>query len=486
MKKYQRWLLYACYFVLAIGVFFIRPVYDDWFSAAYPRFDFQLSDLLPSGAFWRPIENGLGGLLASVPTWFPVFNHLLVVVLFSLTAWIARRILRICSVNAVIREVAFFVILLSPAGMATLFSIDAINQAGAAFFGMLSIYAYLRYVGSRRYLYWLLSAVVAVFFKESGIAYFVVAPLVAFAMSKPDWKSLVNGKSVKMWVLPVLSGILLAGIYFGVRLALSDGRMPFNENASSNYAMHLCVVNILKNLGLLLGSVSTTIDTIALFCTPRNPAIVILSFLCGIPLLLLILRSLVKVFCQNEFLLKYLVLAVAIFCVAAPHLLMHHCGEMHAYSILPLFVIVAASLFGDCGVGGKYIGLSLSLYFLAAVGVDFHKYACMYRCGMLGEIIVEQIDEKSENTPANVLILEVEDIDSKGYSVFCSSAADSFFRGQYYRWKHRFASPEEIYYESLPSVPSQQEIMQFVDAYRVHSIDCVWVIDGTNVAVIEL
>lgn len=117
---------------------------------------------------------------------------------------------------------------------------------------------------------------------------------------------------------------------------------------------------------------------------------------------------------------------------------------------------------------------------------DFHKYASMYRCGMLGEIIAEQIDRKSENTPANVLILEVEDIDSKGYSVFCSSAADSFFRGQYYRWKHRFASPEEIYCESLPSVPSQQEIMQFADAYRVHSIDCVWVIEGTNVTVIEL
>lgn len=425
-------------------------------------------------------------MLASVPTWFPVFNHLLVVVLFSLTAWIARRILRICSVSAVIREVAFFVILLSPAGMATLFSIDAINQAGAAFFGLLSIYAYLRYAVGRWYLYWLLSAVVAVFFKESGIAYFVVAPLFAFAMSKPGWKSLVGWESVKRWGIPVLYGMLLAGIYFGVRLALSDGRMPFNENGSSSYAMHLSVVNILKNMGLLLGSVSTTLDTIALFCTPRNPAIVILSFLCGIPLLLLILRYLVWALRRNDFILKYLVLAVAIFCVAAPHLLIHHCGEMHAYSILPLCAIVAALLFADFGVGGKYIGLSLSLYFLAAVGVDFHKYACMYRSSMLGEIIAEQIDRKSENTPANVLLLEVEDIDSKGYSVFCSSAADSFFRGQYYRWKHRFASPEEIYYEILPSVPSQQEIMQFADAYRVHSIDCVWVIEGTNVTVIEL
>lgn len=318
MKKYYPWILGIAFLFLAVGAFFIRPVDDDWFNGACPRFDFQWTDLLPLGSFWRPVEKGLGGFLGSYPLLFPALNHLLVVLFFVLTAWMATLILRRCAVGRGVRQAAFFILLLSPAGMATLFSVDAVNQAGAAFFGLLSVYAYLRHSGSRRYVYWLFCAVVAVFFKESGIAYFLVAPLFAYAVSDPRWRALGNAAETKKWLFPLLAGGAMAVAYLVARMLLSNGEAPFSGNPSSNYAMHLSVVNMLKNLGLLLGSALTTIDSIALFCPPRNWPVVLLSFLCGLPLLVLVLRYLWRGVVRREHSPKYVFLIAIVFCVAHP------------------------------------------------------------------------------------------------------------------------------------------------------------------------
>lgn len=483
MKKTYRLLLIFFYLFLVIGTFFIRPVDDDWHSAACPRFNFSITDLLPSGAFWRPIENALGGILAYMPMLFPYVNHFLVIILFTLSAWVSCRIMRICCIKETVREFAFFVILLSPAGMATLFSIDAINQAGATLFGLLSIYAYLKNNGWKRYVYWILCATIAVFFKESGIAYFIATPLFALALNKPDWKYLL---SIKKWVAPFIIGISSACVYLLLRVILNNGEISSVDD-ESNYAMHFSIVNIVKNAGLLLGSVLTTIDPLTLFCPPRNLIIAAITFFCGLPILALTFNSLIKEFQHNENILKYAILIIVIVCVMSPHLLMGHCGEMHAYSILPLCIISVALIFDSVVDTGKiYLFISLALYFITAIGIDTHKFTTMYRCSLLGETYATQIDKQSTRIPKNVLIIETKNNNIVVYSVFYSSSpTKSFSRGEYYRWKHHYLYPQKIYYESLSETPTDMEIEEYIKSYH-KKIDCVWLINDDIVNVIEL
>lgn len=483
MKKTYRLLLIFFYVCLVVGTFFIRPVNDDWTSAAYPRFNFSIADLLPSGAFWRPIENTLGGILAYMPILFPYVNHFLVITLFTLSACISCKIMQICRIKETIREIAFFVILLSPAGMATLFSIDAINQAGATLFGLLSIYAYLKNNGWKRYVYWILCTTVAVFFKESGIAYFIATPLFALALSKPDWKYLL---SIKKYGAPFIIGILSACVYLFFRIILNNGEISSVDD-DSNYAMHFSIVNIIKNAGLLVGSVFSTIDPLALFCPPRNPLIAAITLLAGLPILILTISALIKELRHNENILKYVLLILAIVCVMSPHLLMGHCGEMHAYSILPLCIISVALIFDSVLATGKIYFISLALYFIAAMGIDTHKFTTMYRCSLLGEIYTTQIDKQSTRIPHNVLIIESQNNNIIVYSVFYSSSPKmSFQQGEYYRWRHHYHYPQKIYYEPLNEAPTDIEIEEYIKSYRQNSIDCVWVINDTIVNVIEL
>jgi hypothetical protein len=143
--KYLNYSIVFLYIVLASIAFIVLPANDDWSSAAYPNFDFTVLNLLPQKAFWRPIENLIGGIIGHWPILFPYLNHFIIVLLFTVNSILVFKLLSKMGVAYSFSIIGAFAALLLPGGMSALFSVDSINQVGSVTFGLLSLYAFRYY-----------------------------------------------------------------------------------------------------------------------------------------------------------------------------------------------------------------------------------------------------------------------------------------------------------------------------------------------------
>lgn len=338
--------------ILSIGAFFILPVYDDFYYLSSPHKMMDVESFLPNGSFWRPIDALWGIMMGKYVDAFPFLNHLLVLICFAYSSFGLIKILNYSNVKGYTKSIAIAIFMLSPALVATTYSIDSINQALCLAFGISSLLLY------KHHKFWAYVFItLSLFSKESGIAWFAVTPLLSLVIEKcHNNKDYINKKDYTSLIKPYCISIAIILIYACIRISLN---VPSDiiENGYSRYTPQLGL-NCITGLCMIVGSAISVIDTIALFIE-HNYIIVFTTVLISVIFIFIIIKNTVK----KENLRIFIPLVLSIIAITSPHLIMEHPGEMHVYPSLWIIALSIGILTKEANWGKKELTL-IALTFL--------------------------------------------------------------------------------------------------------------------------
>lgn len=474
MKSKINLYFYILLAFYAIGGFLVvsrmLPTGDDIGYITTPDPAFGSETFLPWGSWWRPFDALVGLLVRNHPSWFPMLNHVLVWSMHLLSGLLLYQLLKQqfrLSMSASRLGLAFY--LLSPAMLGTVFDTDAVNQSGAQLFCLLGFTVYVGGKSKGRILLWLLLTFISTLFKENGITWFVITPVLASV-----WQ---EDKRCGWWKNTLL-GLITAVLYGVLRLSLPHIGVLVGDDYVS-----LTITVIIKALYKVFSFALLPIDNVALI-HDGNKALTVLSILLTWPFLLFLLW-------QNRRKLASKRVVVTIFCLfiaILPSLTLF--SPMHNYGLLPFTTLLVAYFWNNIQPG-RLVVLLLCLFFIGIVGIDAHhayeRYLSGQRARKLG---LESVRLIENNTPKGQLPDSIYSISVRGnyrsYATFSICNADAFHWGclsKYangYRWPRTWADTaidiSSVNKEKLDSIASS--------AYK-HGFRLVLTVDDDGVRVIK-
>jgi len=474
MKKTYKYLLFISITALLSAAFLIRPAGDDWYTLCAPNFNFNWRYLLPQNVFWRPFDAITGGLVAIVPQLFPFINHVLAIGFYLTNAILVYEILCQLKVSKEVSSIACIFTLIGAGCMNALFSVDSFNQVGANAFGLLSVYSLLRKPNSRS---WLLWCVFALFFKESGIVFFVITPLFYWLTKGGTLSFSISKKNFIMGVT-ILVGLIL---YFLMRKYLNQQVMAGVD--LEKYSINISS-NLIINTLMLLGASFTAIDTIALF-VEKNWIVVTVSLLLSVPFLIVCGNIIFRSLKDKENRIRNLLLYALILVISSPHIVMGHAGELHIYPCYVSVILVMGYLFRYCSLNLRFVSIALILFAIVSYCVDWHKWYYIHEQGEKGHRLAERIYQKQEGKPEKVLLMMRQKV-NKFYSVFLVSDYTAFGRGRAFQLLTNFEYPKIIYPVLVKSSQVTEELAnQYIDEHDI-TPDCLWLVDNDSISIVPL
>lgn len=419
MTKERRSFLPALFYISVFAVIYlligwVRPMSDDWNYLTSPNPQFSLADLLPEIAFWRPFDALFGGIMGMIPWLFPWLNRLLVVLAHVINAWLVKRIMEMLGFGRQWSRFALCFFLFSSATWAVTVSPDALNQAYSLLFGLLAVYVHLKKGGY----YYLLFSAISLLWKESGVSFFFIIPLLDVARRRVCLKAfLKNKEQITKAAKQVLLSLLVVFLYFAVRFLLR-GDVQLGTT-SGTYKLSFLSVSTLKNFLLLLGSAATGIDSIALLGTDRS------VFLVGITAVLSLLFwagwliAVISLFSQKKLLFPLVCGGLCVICLALPLSILGHAGEMHAYPVLCGMAVFFGCCFDTAELSLKKVWAGVLAIFLAFGISSVHKLTAIYDYSANTARVEQEISTQYEIKSGKVLFVVIDM--QEGYSVFSQS-----------------------------------------------------------------
>jgi hypothetical protein len=171
--------------------------------------------------------------------------------------------------------------------------------------------------------------------------------------------------------------------------------------------------------------------------------------------------------------------------VSSPHLVLGHCGELHAYSTIIISVFIICYL-----AANYYKKMSIDIYCLlifviSAVSVDFHKWYYINEQGLKGYRLAKKIDIQQITKPDSVYIL-FKAIDFKPYSVFSLSNYSSFgYSGEAYKWINSYKYPMKAKTKFLKANDFKTDKIYYFIKDSLCGMRSIWIIDLDRVLVID-
>lgn len=396
------------------ALWWVLPALDDWRTAA-PISGLSW-DLLRPGLFWRPLDRLLRALLEHVPWAHTHLLHLLVVAGHGLSGWQVYRLAAKAAAPArTARNIAAWaaiIFLCSPAVGAAVWSLDSAVQTWSTALGLLAARVYLSSPASRpKTAGWILLCLASLLWKESGLAWLLVCPLLPAALGLPP--------SPRRVLPGLLLGVAVLAGYLGLRLTLS---LPAPLlDAHSPYHLLVNPLVWLRNGAMLLGVAGSTVDTLALLGSAPWPALAALSALAGLLLPGLLLLSLHQCWSRGRKIAALLVLAL----VLGPHLPLARVSEMYAH---PLTAALAVLLAGAAphipATRRRWLATALAFFLIAAVAVDAHKLLSMVRTGEGAIPLGAQVAAAAgKEAPKKICAVVHPAAEDRGYSVFQAAPA---------------------------------------------------------------
>ena len=464
--------LFAFVFIFAL-VFSIYPLYDDWGYLTAPNPDFTLADLLPGRDFWRPFDALFGAFMGLVPKLFPLLNHVVVVLGHVLNAVFLEAILKEFGLEPVWRKFTVYYYLFASATWAVTVSPDGLNQAYSVLFGLIAIYIHLKR-GGYSYLLWCL---VALFWKESGISWFYVIPILEAVVTAKTWKKFIGDSAlIKKCVKQALLSTAVVGMYFLARFALY-GSVTLGSG-TGRYKISLFSLSAIINTITQFGSVGSGVDSIALLSNDKSPVLAVITIVLSVVFLIIVLGCLFSLIIKKQHIFPLLGIAVCALGLAFPTIIIGRASEMNAYPVL----CAVAAFYGFCldrGQAGKkkmmIAGICISLAFTIS---GAHKLAAIYDYGNRTEQVTENIRKYYDNPSDKVLFIEMDY--REGYSVFSQTALYGTYYGlsmrQYFSW-------EEIHRTEYRA-KSEEDAAAYIQKHG-KKYDLILLVRGENVEKIK-
>ena len=449
------WAACACY-----------PVIDDWSYLTVPNFDGFLKPyyMLPRGNQWRPFDAVFGYMLSFRPTWFPWFNHLVIVVAHVINTLLVYSIGQHAGFKNHALCISTLLFYLSPAMAATVFNTDSINQVYSQLWGLAGLLICLRMRRRAKYTLWSITLLLAMLTKENGIMWAWVTPMLVYGIFRKDKSELKT---------MLLLGTFIAFIYLAARFSLS-GEIVYTDSAYMNDGL----LRHIRGFVMLVGYTFIPLDYVSIVYAPsRNWWVATFTLLLLLPFLVIFIKCFFKNFSSTTF-----ILSAAILLLALPHLLTIF-SALHAYAALSAGAWLTASVIQH-ETNRKRLTVCFAGYAAAMLITTGHHWLKSVESGETGKHLAKEVVRQSHRPAYNVLLIMQEDTSPK-YSSFCAQPADAFGWGRAVCTETHYKWPEHITEIIVPTGQWNKRISELTAGSFPKDYDAVWIQKGKTITVLE-
>ncbi len=451
------------YFILHI-----LPTHDDWVCASSPDFNpFWIKErFLFYGYHWRPFDAIIGYINGLNPQLlFPSLNHYLVVIGHFFCALLLFKILSLLGFNKTAVNTATLYFFIAPATMATVTAVDSMNQVYALFFGMIACVFYLL-LHRIKYLVWIIMIIIAAWWKENGLMWALICPLLAYGFDYIDRKTLKKDITIAIGIIMVYALI----IYL----------LPKNIIIHPEYVPD--VMKIIKNFIKFLFTTFITIDYIYLLHAPnRDFLLAIASFILTVPFIYYIFIKNKEIYKSKKIVCSLLCLLIAV----APHVLTIF-SMMHTYAGMSILTMIIAYSIHHTHTKGKRIIISFVLFFIEALLIDSHLINASIHSGLTGKKMAIEAINQTQTPVKSTYIIIIED-DYPKLSSFCVIPNEAFGWGWAAKYETNYQWPEIIQDTTIErTTDAVSKTKALGEKILSHNqSDCVWIINKENIDVIK-
>lgn len=411
--------------ILLYAVLPILPTHDDWTSLTAPDFSsfFTKEHFFFYGYHWRPFDTWIGYIAGRNPqVLWPTFNHILVVLGHLLCSLALYRLLTVLKIKEVAKNMATFLFFITPSVMATVTAIDSQNQVFAL---TCDIIAFLFYVKQNKYKYliWPLLIFLATLFKENGLMWALICPILAYGFNYIDNKTLKKD---------ILVGIVIMAAY-----ALTIVLLPKDITIHPEYEPGM--MKVVKNTVKFLFNSFITVDYIYLLHQPsRNLLLAAISLLLTIPFFYLVYIRNWKIYFSRQMVCTLICLIIAV----GPHLGTVF-SMMHTYAGLAMITVIIAYSIDYTNNALKPLAISFILWIFAAILIDVHLIDASVKSGLTGKKMAQEAIQKTGKPVKSVYVIIIED-DYPKLSSFCVIPNEAFGWGLAARYETNYQWPEVV------------------------------------------
>ena len=448
----------------------IEPTFDDFTTLQSPWW-VQIADpgYFHPDAIRRPWDFLFGCLLGYYPPLFPTLNHVCIILGHAASALLVFRLCRWFSLGTLATNTATLLFFFSPATLGATLACDGLNQTYAQLWGLLSLCCYL----DKRYRLWLLCVVMAALSKENGLAWAVVAPIVAWGFQQEERREALRH---------IGHGLLVALAYFVVFFTITYCGI-FDIHYDEQYA-EVTLVSHLKDFMQMVAYNWVPLDYMSAVYPPtRNWTVVAITALMSLPFLLLLATGWRQLKTR-----RLLVLIACFFVLASPHLVTL-VSIMHNYAPLAMTALSTAIIISHGTDKGtlrpKTVIAGFALFMAAALFTDVRHYQAARQAGLVGRQMAMQVIEQSATPPQRAFCINIDDEAMPRYSNFCVRPVDAFGWGLSVRHYSHYTWKTAITDVSLPSF-DRQRVQHMADSALHAGNDAVWLVghDADKVTII--
>ena len=454
--------------LLLYAVWFILPTHDDWAATTTPDFTpfFTKEHFFFYGYHWRPFDTWIGYLVGRNPQLlFPAINHLLVVLGHFLSVVALFKVLIVLGFNKKTINVSTLFFFIVPATMATVTAIDSQNQVYALTTDLIAFLFYVKN-SKNKYIFWPILIFLATLFKENGLMWALICPVLAYGFDLIDKKTLKKD--------------LLVGLGIMIAYALIIAIQPKDITIHPEYEPG--VLKIIKNIVKFLFSSFITVDYIYLLHQPSRKLLwAIVSFLFALPFLYLVFIRQWRLFSHKKMWCTAICLLIAV----APHLLTTF-SMMHTYAGLAFITIMIAYSINTYKEQHKTLMRSFVLFLIVSVAIDIHLIDSSVKSGRIGKQMAREAIQKTGKPMKSVYLIIIED-DYPKLSSFCVIPNEAFGWGIAAKYETNYQWPEVIQDTTIErSADALRKATNLgLETLNKQQYDCIWIVDHEHIDVIK-
>lgn len=445
----------------------LLPTFDDWGYFTTPDYDFGdgfCQRLIPRYTYWRPWDGVIGFILSLKPSWFPTLNHIIVYIAHLGGTFIIHGIAKELKFNSFACNVAALYFFISPAMLGTVLGIDSPNQAYSSFWGLLSIFAYLRVSRPYNLILWLACAMIGTLAKENAIVFFVIPQIIAFA-----FKRITLSQALKDTVWAIIAVV----VYFSARKMLTTDVVYINDEYFEN-----TFARKFKNVCVFLGMTWLPLDFVSLVHPPcRNIPLTLATVLLSFPFMIVLFANKRRHWLN----LQFAALAVCMLAAASPHLVTLFTA-MHPYAALGMAALIVGYM-ADKSERATLLKRLLPLFIVSCVFIDWHHWQKSYESGLIGKRMAQDIVNATPKPVDRVFLIIVNDNTPK-YSSFCVIPRDAFGRGKSVCALNGYEWPKDIEIADLEE-DEAYKIESIADKAVADRYEAVWLVQKDVAKVIR-
>lgn len=454
--------------IILMGILQILPTFDDWTTLSAPNKDPEFVQyFLPYGMTWRPGDALIGYINGLSPKLFPSLNHILIFLTHLGSTACVYLITKKLELKQTARSIATLFFYISPCVLGNILSCDATNQSFAHFFGFLSVYLYLNANKRYKYLIWSICVYLSAAFKDNGIAWAIIPPIISFAFHQIEKEELKK---------ELIFGFAIAIVYGIVRLTI-----PHNLFINASYADDVVSMHSrIKGFATWIGYTWFSADYICIVHKPsRNMLVAALTLCLSMPLMIALWKN-KRVWKNNT--IFWLLAAFAL--VVSPNLLISM-TIMNAYGSLGIAAIIMAYLIEKSELSKKKLFTLLYLYMLSVSIVDIHHWYNAWQTSLPEKSISQTIIQKTGKPVDKAYCILIKD-DYPKYSSFCVPKDETIGWGRSIWHETGYKWPQYVNDTTIDRTYKAQEIARNIGIRKLkQGYEAVWIVNKEEVTVIR-